>query len=123
MRHFTCFKVVALLVLTFLTVSEGRVKYSRNFGASNEINEIGDRSVATNTETTSLSEYVSSGVSTVKRMINALPSPNQILHYGKQALIGVPGELAYDAKRFLCESELHLLQDNKKNNENISRIR
>ncbi|KAG4075507.1 hypothetical protein HA402_003332 [Bradysia odoriphaga] len=74
---------------------------------ANEINETGNRSAVPTSESASLSEYVSSGVSTVKRMIDALPSPYQVIHYGKQALIGVPEEMVSGAKRFLCESPVH----------------
>lgn len=105
MKDISFFKVFALLFLIFVNLSEGRVKHSRH-AASDEINEIGNRSEPIS-ETATLSEYVSSGVSTVKRMIDALPSPYQVLHYGKQALIGVPEEMASETKRFLCESAVY----------------
>ncbi|XP_037048595.1 phospholipase A1-like, partial [Bradysia coprophila] len=106
-KHFSFFKVFVFLLLIFVYLSEGRVKQPRHV-ASDEINEIGNRSAVPTSQTASLSEYVSSGVSTVKRMIDALPSPYQVIHYGKQALIGVPEEMASEARRFLCSKVVKL---------------
>lgn len=72
---------------------------------SEEVNDATNHStspVQYDFETNSLA-YFNSSINTVKRVINVLPTPTQILNYGKQTLIGIPAEIAYNTKRFLCK--------------------
>lgn len=99
------FVVKVFVTLILVNISEGRSPHSKHtlVHSSEELNDLKNQS-AKISETNSLNEYVNSTVSTVKRVINALPSPKEILHYGKQALIGVPAEIASNTKRYLCKS-------------------
>lgn len=71
-------------------------------------NELNHNEVSTEVnsvhQTKSVAGYLSTGVNAVQRMVNKLPSPTQVLNYGKQVLIGVPEEIATKTKLFLCKS-------------------
>lgn len=101
--------IVVVVSIIPLESSEGKSFHSKRtfVHSSDEINDMRNTSTAPITELNSFNEYLNSTINTAKRVINALPSPKQILHYGKQALIGVPEEIVSDAKRFLCKSYLN----------------
>lgn len=105
---FFILKVFVTIIL--LNIVEGRSSYHSKHTldhSSDDVTSMRNQSTVSVTETNSISKYLNSSINAVKRVINALPSPKQIFHYGKQALIGVPEEIASDTKRFLCKSRPH----------------
>ncbi len=102
---FFIFKV--FVIIAFLNNSDGRSPHSKHttLNSSDEITDLRNQSVVPISEINSTTGYIDSSINSVRRVINTLPSPTQILHYGKQALIGVPEEIASSAKRFLCKSQ------------------
>lgn len=91
-------------VIILLSICEARSPHP-SVHLSGERNNVKNQSVVPIPvfERNNLNGYLNSTLNTVKRVINALPRPKQMLHYGKQVLIGVPEEVASNTKRFLCE--------------------
>lgn len=109
--------IVKLLVLsilvTLVTNSVGR-SYSKHTTVplSEVVNDATNHStspVQYNFETSSLG-YLNTSISTVKRVISVLPTPTQVLNYGKQTLIGIPADIVYNTKRFICKVDLNYIK-------------
>lgn len=107
-------KLLTLTILLAMLVNKSEPRYHSKHTivpTSEEINNTTKHStspVQYNFETNSLA-YFNSSINTVKRVINVLPTPTQILNYGKQTLIGIPAEIAYNTKRYLCKVDLNYI--------------